>query len=196
MQTLAQIAIYIINTIGTLYLGLVLLRFLCQLVRADYYNPISKSLVKLTNPLLVPLRKVVPGFFGIDLAAILLALILQALLLQVLLLLYGVGLVNPAALLAWSFVSLLGLIVSIYYFGMFIIIIASWIAPHSYNPALSLLQQIIDPLLAPLRKIIPPLGMLDLSPMIFIMILQIVRSFIIPAIAQAFGLIPGLAVGI
>lgn len=196
MQTLASIAIYIINTLGTLYISLVLMRFLCQLVRADYYNPISKALVKYTNPLLVPLRKLIPGLFGIDLAALVLAILLQAALMQVMFLIAGFGLMNPLMLLAWAVIGLLGLLLTFYYWGVIIMIIASWVAPHSYNPALSLLRQVIDPVMAPFRKILPPLGMIDLSPMIFFMVLQIVRSYLLPALAQSFGMPGGLAFGV
>ena len=196
MNILAQIAVYIVDTLGTLYVGLVLLRFMLQLVRADYYNPMSKALVKYTNPLLIPLRKIIPGFFGMDFAALVLAIVLEAILLQIILLLAGVGLFNPLILLVWSVLALLSLTLSIYYFGMFVIIIASWVAPHSYNPALNLLQQLMDPVLAPFRKILPPLGMLDLSPMIFLMVLHILRNYLLPTLAAHVGLPPGLVVGI
>lgn len=196
MQTLAQIAIYIISTLGTLYVSLVLLRFLAQLVRADYYNPLSKALVKYTNPLLVPLRKVIPGLFGIDWAALVLALILQTILFQIILLIAGYGIVNTALLLLWAAIALLGLLVAFYYWGTIIMIIASWIAPNSYNPALRLLHQIIDPVMAPFRKILPPLGVLDLSPIIFFMVLHIIRAYVLPALAQAAGMIPGLGFGL
>lgn len=196
MQTLAQIAIYIINTLGTLYISLVLLRFLAQLVRADYYNPLSKALVKFTNPLLVPLRKVIPGLWGIDWAALVLAILLQAILLQVILLIAGYGVINVLMLLLWSVVSLLGLLVTFYYWGTIIMIIASWIAPGSRNPGLSLLYQIIDPVMKPFRKILPPLGMLDLSPILFFMVLHIIRAYVLPALANAVGIIPGLGFGI
>jgi YggT family protein len=183
MQTLAQIAIFIIQSLGTLYVSLVLLRFLLQLVRADYYNPISKALVKATNPLLVPLRKIIPGFAGMDLAALVLALLLQAVLIQVVVLLAGAG-------------FLLGLTLSVYYYGMFVIIIASWVAPHSHNPALNLLQQLIEPVVAPFRKILPPLGVIDLSPMIFLMVLHIIRAYLLPNLAAGVGLPAGLVMGI
>jgi len=195
MQTLAQIAIYIISTLGTLYISLVLLRFLAQLVRADYYNPMSKALVKYTNPLLVPLRKIIPGLLGIDLAALVLALLLQAILIQVILLLAGYGWINPLYLLAWSAISLLGLVLTFYYWGVIIMIIASWVAPQSHNPVLSLLQQILDPVMAPFRKIIPPLGMLDLSPMIFLMVLHIIRNYVLPVLASSVGMVHGLGFG-
>jgi len=196
MQTLAQIAIYILSTLGTLYISLVLMRFLCQLVRADYYNPISKALVKYTNPLLIPLRKIIPGFFGIDWAALVLAIVLQAVLMQILFFILGAGLVNPLLLLPWAIIALLGLLLTFYYWGVIIMIIASWVAPHSYNPAMLLLRQIVDPVMAPFRKILPPLGMIDLSPMIFFMVLQIVRSYLMPLLAQTFGMPSGLSFGI
>ena len=196
MQTLAQIAIYIISTLGTLYVSLVLLRFLAQLVRADYYNPLSKALVKYTNPLLVPLRKIIPGFLGIDWAALVLALILQTILFQIILVIAGYGIVNIGLLFLWAAVALLGLLVTFYYWGTIILIIASWIAPNSYNPALRLLHQIIDPVMAPFRKILPPLGVLDLSPIIFFMVLHIIRAYVLPALAQAVGMLPGLGLGL
>ncbi|RYZ86552.1 MAG: YggT family protein [Moraxellaceae bacterium] len=196
MQTLAQIAIYVISSLGTLYVSLVLLRFLLQLFRADYYNPISKAIAKLTNPLLLPLRKIIPGLFGIDLAAIVLALLLQALLMQIIFFLHGFGLQNIFFLLIWSLIALVGLLLAFYYWGVLIMIIASLVAPYSDNPALTLLRQITEPVLAPFRKIIPPIGGLDLSPILFFMILQICRSYLLPALAQTFGMPAGLAIGV
>lgn len=195
MQTLAQIAIYVISTLGTLYVSLVLLRFLAQLVRADYYNPVSKALVKYTNPLLVPLRKIIPGLLGIDFAAVVLAILLQTALLQTVLLIGGYGLFNPLILVVWALVALLSLLAGIYFFGVIIMMVASWVAQGSRNPALGLLQQILDPVMAPFRKIIPPLGMLDLSPILFFMVLHIIRAYVIPALAKATGMIPGLGFG-
>ncbi len=192
MQTLAQIAIYIINTLGTLYISLVLVRFLAQLVRADYYNPVSKALVKYTNPLLVPLRKIIPGLMGIDLAAIVLAIVLQAVVLQSVLLIAGIGFVNPFTLIIWAIVALLSLLAGIYFWGVIVLMIASWVAQGSRNPALGLLQQILEPVMAPFRKILPPLGMLDLSPILFFMVLNIIRAFVLPALAKATGMIPGI----
>ncbi len=192
MQTLAQIAIYIINTLGTLYISLVLVRFLAQLVRADYYNPVSKALVKYTNPLLVPLRKIIPGFMGIDLAAIVLAILLQTALLQSILLIAGLGLFNPLTLVIWALIALLKLLAGIYFWGVIVMMIASWVAQGSRNPALGLLQQILEPVMAPFRKILPPLGMLDLSPILFFMVLNIIRVYVLPALAAAAGMIPGL----
>lgn len=195
MQTLAEIATYIISSLGALFLTLVVLRFLLQLFRADYYNPISKAIVKVTNPLLLPLRKIIPGFFGIDFAGIVLALVVQALILQLVCLMAGLGFINPLALLLWSALGVFALLLSLYYWGILIVIIASWVAPHSSHPALTLLQGIIEPVMAPVRKILPSMGGLDLSPMIVFMILHVLKSYLVPAIAQAMGMPLGLLFG-
>jgi YggT family protein len=114
---MAQMAIYLIKTIGSLYLLIVLLRFLLQLSRADFYNQISQGISKATNPLLLPLRRVIPGLFGIDLACLVLALAVQWLVVQLMLLIAGYGFVNPLMLLAWSVVGILAMLASIYFLG-------------------------------------------------------------------------------
>lgn len=195
MQTMAEIASYIISSFGALFLTLVVLRFLLQLFRANYYNPISKAIVKITNPLLIPLRKIIPGFFGIDFAGIVLALVIQALILQLICLLVGVGLINPLVLLLWSALGVFALLLTLYYWGILIMIIASWIAPHSGHPALTLLQEIIEPVMAPFRKILPSMGGLDLSPMIVLMVLHVLKNYLMPALAQAAGMPIGLLFG-
>ena len=133
------------QTALTLYMLAMVLRFLLQLVRADFYNPISQFLVKVTNPLVIPLRKVIPGLGGLDLASLLLALLLQMLCIVVLMALYGLGLPNPVLLLLWSALGLVGLLVNIYFFALLATIILSWLAPGSGNPAVYLLYQITEP---------------------------------------------------
>lgn len=195
-SALTESLFYIIRTIGSLYLLLVLLRFLFQLVRADFYNPISQTIAKATNPLLMPLRKVVPGYRGIDFASLVLALLVQALIIQILFFIAGQGFVGVLSLLGWSLVGILKTFASIYFWGLIIVIVASWIAPFSQNPALVLVRQVIEPAMAPLRKIIPPLGVIDLSPIVAFMILHVVNNYLIPAIAVAVRMPLGLASGL
>lgn len=192
MQTLAQIAIYIINTLGSIYLFIVVLRFLLQLVKADYYNPISRMIVKATNPLLVPLRKIIPGFWGVDFACLVLGLLVKIIVLQVIILIAGFGWQNPLLLLPWGLLGIVKLMATTYFWGLIIMVIASWVAPYSQNPGLSLLRQLIEPTLAPLRKVLPNMGGLDLSPMIALMTLHIFNQYIMPALANAVGAPVGL----
>lgn len=192
MQTLAEIAIYIINTLSSIYLFIVVLRFLLQLVRADYYNPISRVIVKATNPLLVPLRKIIPGFWGVDFACLVLGLLIKIIVLQVIILIAGFGLQNPLLLLLWGLLGIVKLVATTYFWGLIIMVIASWVAPYSQNPGLSLLRQLIEPSMAPLRKVLPNMGGLDFSPMIALMLLHIFNQYIMPALAGAVGAPVGL----
>ncbi|WP_419533795.1 YggT family protein [Endozoicomonas sp.] len=158
----------------------VLIRFLLQLVRADFYNPISQAIVKATSPLLNPIRKIIPGYGGVDMASLVLALILQIILLYVLLLMGGYSL----ATIPFPSVLISGLIklgiefLNIYMFSLIIIAIASWVAPNSYNPGLMLLLQITEPLTSRIRKVIPPLGGLDFSLMVLVIIIITLKNFL------------------
>lgn len=183
MQTLADMFAFILGTLGSLYISLVLIRFLLQIVRADYYNPISKGLVKLTNPLLVPLRKVIPGFGGIDWAALVLVLALQIAMVAALGFLKGNLDLNPISLLLQALFRTAYLWTDFYFYGMFILIIASWVAPNSYNPALQLLQQVMEPVMRPFRRFIPALGPIDISPIFFILTLQLIQKYLLPQLA-------------
>lgn len=136
MSALSSSLVFLIQTLGGLYIMAVLLRFLLQLVKADFYNPISQAIVKVTSPLLNPLRKVIPGMGGLDLAALVLALILQILLVYVLFMVQGFAadaIPFPQVLIV-SLKELAGEILNIYMFSLIIIAIASWVAPGSYNP--------------------------------------------------------------
>jgi len=194
MAALNDIFVYLVYVFFGLYLLLMLLRFLLQLVRADFYNPISQTLVKLTNPLVIPVRKVVPGYGGIDLASLLLALVLQMLMLTLLVLLQTGALLAPVPLLLASLLGIAAYLVKIYFFALLAMIILSWVAPGGNNPALFLLYQITEPVMAPFRKILPPMGGLDLSPIlvfILINIIQIALGHIAFAVGIS-GLVPWL----
>jgi YggT family protein len=180
---------FLISTLLGLYITIVMLRFLLAMVRADFYNPMAQILVKLTNPALKPLRRFIPGFGGIDLASVLLMLALQMLALALVALLRGVSL-HPIGLVIWSFAELIGLLLNIYMFSIFIQVVLSWINPGSYNPAVSLIHSLNEPLLAPARRLIPPLSGLDLSPVVVLLGLQLAKMLLLPPLlawGQALG---------
>ena len=103
-------AIYILQTLGSLYLLIVLLRFILQLVRADFYNPLSQFIVRATKPLLNPLRRIIPGFGGIDLASLVLAILIQLVLMILILMLMGYGVGGfIMQLLIWSIIAVTSL---------------------------------------------------------------------------------------
>ena len=195
MGALSEIIGYLVQTLVSLYLVAMLLRFLLQLVRADFYNPISQFLIKATNPLVVPLRRVIPGLAGIDMATLVLALLLQIAAIVVLLVVNGLALPNPLLIVAWAGLGLIGLLVNIYFFALLAMIILSWVARGSGHPAIHLLYQITEPVMAPFRKILPPMGGLDLSP-ILVFILINVFQIALRHMAASVGLHPALVIGL
>lgn len=172
---LADILITILMIASTFYMSVVLLRFLLQLARADFYNPISQFVVKATNPPLRPLRKIIPGWGGIDGAALVLAVLIQAVTFFFMLLIYNSGMpaFNPLTLLVWGALNVLSLIVKIYFWSVIAVVVVSWIAPQSGHPAIQLVAQITEPVMRPVRNIMPSMGGLDLSPIIVFLILNV-----------------------
>jgi YggT family protein len=195
MSASSEILGYLVQTLLSLYLLTMLLRFVLQLVRADFYNPISQFLVKVTNPLVIPLRRVLPGFAGLDMASLILALLLQLAGIVALLLINGLGLPNILLLLVWSVIGLVGLLVNIYFFALLAMIILSWVAPGSKHPAIYLLHQITEPVMAPVRKALPAMGGMDFSPILVFILINVIQ-IALRHMAAGVGLHPALVIGL
>ena len=187
MGALTEVAAYLVNTLLSLYLIVVLLRFLLQVARADFYNPISQFVVKVTNPLVKPLRRWIPGLAGLDLATLLLALLVQFVAIMLLFLIVTGGFPNPLSALLWSLIGVTATILKVYLFSIMISIIFSWLAPQSSHPALRLLHQLNEPVMAPFRRLLPPMGGLDFSPILVLISIQ-VCSILVNHAALATGL--------
>lgn len=166
MDKLTEIALLLVEFFSYFYILIVVLRFLLQLVRADFYNPLSQFIVKATNPLLIPLRKVIPGLLGVDIASLILALALQMLALTVMSLIDSGAIIPFVNLLVISGLKLIVLVLNIYFFSFLIMVIISWIAPHTHNPIMSVISSITEPVLRPIRNVVPAMGGLDFSIMI------------------------------
>lgn len=179
MQTLIDILVFLINVFGSLYLSVILLRFLLQMARADFYNPISQTLVKLTNPLLRPLRRIIPGFWGIDLASIVLAILFHWLAMQLMVLVSGGPMLAPHMMIVWALFSISLNIITLYFVAGFILFITSFVAPYSRHPVIVLVHQLLEPLMAPIRRFIPPAGGLDFSLFFVGIFLMVVRMAMI-----------------
>lgn len=195
MSAVSEILSYLVQTLLTLALLAVVLRLLLQLVRADFYNPVSQFLARLTNPLVLPLRRVVPSLGGLDLSSLLLALVLQMAAIVALLALNGVGPPNIVLLLVWSVLGVVGLVVNIYFFAILAMIILSWIAPASRHPALLLLFQLTEPVMAPFRRMLPNMGGLDFSPILVFILINIIQ-IALRHMAAGVGLHPALVIGL
>lgn len=176
---LANPAEFLITTLFSLYILAIMLRFLLGLVRADFYNPISQFLVKITSPLLVPLRKVIPGVGRIDSASVVLMLVLQFVALLLIVLLRGVE-VAPGYLLVAAIGELVMLAINVFFFAIIIQVILSWVSPGQYNPATAVLYSLTAPVLRPVQKLIPPVSGFDLSPLFALIGLQVVRMLVMP----------------
>jgi len=183
MGAISNSLILLFNTLGGLYLLAVLLRFLLQIAKADFYNPVSQSVVKITDPLVRVLRNFIPGYRGVDFSTLVLALIIEAVAIFVLVLLYGGSLPGFGYVITWSFVGILYFIINIYYYAIIASIIMSFVMMFSGNmnphPILRVIWQLTEPVMAPIRKIIPAIGGLDFSPIFIFLAIQIIQSFLI-----------------
>jgi YggT family protein len=180
-QALSGAGLFLVEVIISLATFAFLLRFIVQAVRADFYNPITQAIVRITDPVLKPLRRVVPDAAGLNIAALLVTLLLQIALVFVL------SPASPAASIVLATFRTLELVLDIYMFSLFILVILSWIAPGTRHPGADLLHQITEPLLMPFRRLIPPVGGLDFSVMVAILALILVRDFLLPGIAIEIG---------
>jgi YggT family protein len=151
--------------------------------------------VRATNPVVLPVRRVLPARGRFDPASLLIAVLLQVLAIVAVLLLHGLTPPGVSLLLAWSVVGVLGLLVKIYFFALLAMIILSWIAPGSGNPAVYLLYQITEPVMAPVRRVLPPMGGLDFSPILVFILINVVQ-IALRNFASGLGLHPALVMGL
>ncbi|HHW79088.1 MAG TPA: YggT family protein [Xanthomonadaceae bacterium] len=147
-----------------------MLRFLLQCVRADFYNPLVQFLVRITNPPLLPLRRIVPGYRGLDLASVVLAFALQAIEVVLIALLLGQS-ASVGGLLLLTVAELLKLLINIYLWGVVIQAVLSWFNPDPRHPAARVLAQLTAPVLRPARRLLPPISGVDLSPLLVVVAL-------------------------
>ncbi|WP_045856035.1 YggT family protein [Teredinibacter purpureus] len=194
MNPWIEIVVLVIDTLASLYLSFVVLRFLLQVARADFYNQFSQAIVKVTNPLLIPLRKVIPGAGGIDIASIVLALLLQLVIGELLAIIVAQQWINPLQMTLWGLIGLLKLSTYIAYICLIVLVVTSFIAPHSSHPALVLVRQLMDPILNPVKRIIPPMGGLDFS-VLFVFLGLTVLQKMLDIFASNVGLVPLVVIG-
>jgi YggT family protein len=178
--------VFLIQVIFGLYITLVAIRFLLQWARADFYNPISQFVVKLTSPVLRPLRQVIPGYAGMDLAALVLAWLLKSVELALLVLVLGLN-ASLFGALGWAIPAVIQLFLNIFLFGILIRVILSWVNPDPYNPAVALLTRLTDPIMRPAQRMIKPIGGIDLSPMVVMIGLVLLEMLLIPPMKWAVG---------
>jgi YggT family protein len=184
---LANPAVFLVQTLFGFYIVALLLRLLFQWLRADFYNPVSQFIVKITQPVLRPLRRYIPPVFGLDSSSLLLAWLLQALELAIVLLILGAS-IPPWWSLLWAIPKLVQLILNIFLFAIIIQAVLSWVNPDPYNPAHGLLHSLTRPILDPCRRLIPPISGIDLSPMVAILGLYLLEMLLMPPLFAITGM--------
>jgi YggT family protein len=180
--------IFIIDSVFSLYILAVMLRFLLQWSRAEFYNPISQFLVKITHPALKLLRRYIPPVGKIDTSSIVLALGLQMVADFSILQLKGFS-INVGALAILSMGNLISLLINIFVYAVIVRAILSWLNPSSFNATSSILHSLTEPMLDTCRKFIPDFGGIDLSPLVALMVLQLAKMVILPPLHQLASLI-------
>ncbi len=176
-------ATYLIDALFGLYLIAVMLRFLLQLVRANFHNPVCQFLVKITNPPLVPLRRIIPGFKGIDIASLILLFIVQFTALLLSLLIVGSA-INIIALVPVTIAELLSLTLNLFLVAILAQVVLSWVAQGTHNPLTSTLYSLTEPVLRPVRRFIPPIGGMDLSPLVVLLSIPLIKMLVVSPIAN------------
>lgn len=190
---------FILGTLLNLYATVVAIRFVMQVVRADYYNPLAQAIVKITDPLLVPMRRIIPSIKRYDTASLLLCfVVLLGKLLVFKALSLGVApsmgtgiLASQLPLISMVFIALLDVIhqlFNVFIFALIIMAIMSWFPGGTGNPAYGLASSISNPVLQPIRKFIPPIGGLDLSVFFTIIALYALRIFLLGTLQMVLGL--------
>ncbi|MCW8934845.1 MAG: YggT family protein [Gammaproteobacteria bacterium] len=175
--------VFLIDILFQLYATALLIRVLLQMVGADFYNPVSQFIVKITNPPVIPMRKIIPGFAGIDVATLLLAFIVLAIKAMII---YQT--IEPLSIGVIALGETLVLIISIFLYSIIIQAILSWVNPDPYNPAVSLLNTLTYPILKHFRKMIPPMSGIDISSFFAIITLLFVQYSVRYIFASVFGI--------
>lgn len=169
--------VFIVNALASLYLLVLILRFWLPWLRADFRNPLAQGILKLTSPIVIPVRRFVPSFGRLDTATVLVAFVVQYVTILVLLLILGSSAtIVPIALTA--IVKLVVLSINLFVYAIFIRIILSWISPGQYNPATAIIATLTDPVLRPFQRLIPPLGGFDISPIFAVILLSAITIVI------------------
>lgn len=196
MGQLGNAGLLLVNTLINIYLFLMMLRFLLQASQADYYNPISQSVVKITQPVVRPFQ----GFLGpvlgrFDLATLAAAFVLKVVSIVVILQIAGIGMPPVTQVVLGAVAAIANAILKIYFFALIVMIILSWVAPNASHPGALLVMQLVEPIMAPVRRVIPPLGMIDLSPIVVFIAISMIDGIVVGALTQAAG-IAGALVGL
>ncbi len=175
-SALADIGMTIVQPLFSLAMLLIAVRFLAQLCGVSGYNPISITLRRVTNVIVLPLSRLLPSGNRFSPGALLALILIQVVFIALMLGLVGqLDAFNVLQALIWSALGAAGLLVSIIFYSVIAMIVVSFLAPQSSHPAVEFIWELTEPVMAPLRQVLPPMGGLDFSPIILFIALNVVR---------------------
>ncbi|MAC46954.1 YggT family protein [Oceanospirillum beijerinckii] len=196
MGQVGNAGVYLISTLINLYLFIVMLRFILQFSQADFYNPISQAVAKMTSPLVRPVQAIIRPMGRIDLATVIVAFIVKTLGLVAILQIAGAGFPPVFNLVMGGLTGVISTLLDIYFFALLASIILSWVAPQSSHPGALLIYQITEPVMSPVRNILPSMGGIDLSPIFVFIGINVLEILVVTPMAQMSGLPMRLVAGI
>lgn len=174
----ANALLFLVTTLFDLLMWMFLLRILLQWMRADFYNPISQAIWKVTRFPTDALRPYLPAPRGFNIAAALSVALIALVYIYSIVALLDISGVSPLAALWFATLKIVVLTVNLYTFTLFVQAVMSWLGPGVNNPASNILWSLNEPLLRPVRRVIPPLSGLDLSPLVVILLLQVANRLL------------------
>ena len=186
---------FILGILFNLYATIVAVRFVMQVVRADYYNPLSQAIVRATKLPVQVLRKIIPSHKNIDFASLVWAILSCFVIIELTALLFLGSFVSVGSALIWALLGIANLVINIYFLGFIVVIVLSWITPRTVHPIVSLIVQLVEPAVRPFRQIVPSFGGLDFSPILVFFILMLLKDSIILQAAINTGVRPLLVPG-
>lgn len=175
-NALSDIAVTIASPLFSLALLLIAIRFLAQLCGVSPYNSISVGVRKVTDPIVAPINRLIPAGKRINVGALVALILCQTAYIAVMLaVLSRFDAFNIIQALIWSVLGAAGLLINIIFYSVLAIIVVSFLAPQSNHPAVEFIWQLTEPVMSPLRKIIPPMGGLDFSPILLFIGINVIR---------------------
>jgi YggT family protein len=163
---------FLVQAIFDFYTILLLIRILLEMAGVNYQNVGVKFLLRITDPILKPLSKIIPKFKGINLAGILVLFVIGMLKLFILIMIRLDLRPNPLGLLLWTLGELLNLLINLYFYAILIRVVLHWVLPQTQNPAAEIINRLTNPVLKPFQRVIPPIANVDISPLVAMVCLQ------------------------
>lgn len=194
MSPLIEASIFLVQTIFSLFVFILLIRILMQITHCNFYNPLAQFVLRVTNPVVSPFRSIIPNIRSLDLAALTVTVLMEVLKLLLVGWLRKSAWLPIGGLLIWAIGELFGFLIDLYFFAIIIVVIVSWLSPNTHNPTLLLLQTLVSPLLNFARRYVPVISGFDLSPLAVLLALKLIEILLIdPIMVQGIkmAMVPG-----